>query len=1299
MKGGVFYMLKTSRNMRFVALMVTVLMIVGMFAGLTSNVSAASASSIASVSTYGNFITAGIDIKINNMNFNESATIEYKKTTDSTYKQGHYFVRYDGNHMATSLFNLQNSTTYDIKITLSDPDGVSGTNPYYTTVTTKAEFSLPTPLRTVNVANQTDFDSAIKYSQPGDEIRVAAGTYDGWDAGSNYNQGYSHSGTAAHPIVITYQGSIKPYFRSFFSLQGCNYIILDHLEITNVSENHDSLSIRGSHNDVVSNCYVHDGISGSGTHVIEIDHSNESDMPGYGGHLIINNIISDEVHDPVDINHGPDVSYAAAPGQTYTGIGLYFDPGGFVTIRGNKIYGVTDGVHTGGDEGWDTGLNDLDTNTTVHDQNLDFYDNTIYNCKDDGIESDGHSINGRFFNNHIGDSQCAISSSPLAPGPVFFVRNYVSGFNEQCSKQNTGVEEICRNVFFYQNTFIEKARTDGTSGYCFYRGEPAHDMNFTYKNNIFYAQGRVYGGDMYTDNTSYYQNYTFDYNTMFSTRTTDTIYLYKYVSNTADPLNNTRYTDLASYQSATGFEAHGTYGYPALDQSTLSGYAASTGLVNGRILGNSAAIDKAVVIPGINDTYNGSAPDCGAYETNGTEPTALPTTTPIPTSTPTPTSTPVPIGSGTTISNLGVYDGANAVDWSIQQNLQVGNLTYGDRTFTMASVVPYLVGKEWIRPANDSKTYTGATLCTFTVVGNTDVYIAHNNGAQMPAWLSSWTNTGDTMNAAGNVCTLFKKTYTAGSRVDLGNSGDTSASTYFIIINPIGGSTSTPVPTATNTPTPTPTNTPIPTATPTPTSGGPSGYIWCANEGGTVNFGQTVDVAYGANGSYYYRYGVTGDVTFDNNNFGDPIPGVVKNGYYRIASATVTPTAIPTPTPGSTNLALNKTVTASSSCEDWGWFLTKVVDGERSVVSGASGWSSNDNLYSNHTVWVTVDLGASKTVNRVDLYPRNDSVNTGYGFPIDFTISVSNDNSTWTNVITRTSYAQPGGTVQSFAFSNQTARYIKIQGTSLRQNPNDSSTYRMQFAEIEAYGGAAPTSTSTPTATATPTPTATNTPTNTPTATATPVTKTLQVGVSGYTSGKDQSYMPEAAPNTGYYGAGQAPLLYVRGGNNILIYFNLTNQIPSGATIDSASLSLYNTNATTAYTGGTINLYRILDPNNKGMWVEGSTSDGYTKDGASWLRRAGTGDGVTAGWTNTANSTIMDSANSTSSGTLTFNANTAGWVTSTDLKSDIQAYVNGTAVNQGWYIRADGTSINVQEVASNQYATASYRPKLTVMYH
>lgn len=146
------------------------------------------------------------------------------------------------------------------------------------------------------------------------------------------------------------------------------------------------------------------------------------------------------------------------------------------------------------------------------------------------------------------------------------------------------------------------------------------------------------------------------------------------------------------------------------------------------------------------------------------------------------------------------------------------------------------------------------------------------------------------------------------------------------------------------------------------------------------------------------------------------------------------------------NLALSATPSASSSHEGSGWSTAYINDNSLST-----GWSSGDaNTGSNHTEWVQVDLKSAQPFNEVDLYPRSDGANAGYGFPIDFTIAVSNNGSTWTTVVTKTGYSLPSG-VQSFTFASQTARYVRVTGTNLRPNPNDTNQYRMQFMEFGVY--------------------------------------------------------------------------------------------------------------------------------------------------------------------------------------------------------------------------------------------------------
>ncbi|WNG24862.1 Bacterial alpha-L-rhamnosidase [Cystobacter fuscus] len=97
---------------------------------------------------------------------------------------------------------------------------------------------------------------------------------------------------------------------------------------------------------------------------------------------------------------------------------------------------------------------------------------------------------------------------------------------------------------------------------------------------------------------------------------------------------------------------------------------------------------------------------------------------------------------------------------------------------------------------------------------------------------------------------------------------------------------------------------------------GPAGFTWCADERGTCSFTQPVDVAYGVNGSFAYKYGFSGTVRFDNPDFGDPAPNQTKAGYYRAASAGTGDWSaqwiwLPQDRPNNTWMRLRKKVTLS----------------------------------------------------------------------------------------------------------------------------------------------------------------------------------------------------------------------------------------------------------------------------------------------------------------------------------------------------------------------------------------------------
>jgi hypothetical protein len=135
------------------------------------------------------------------------------------------------------------------------------------------------------------------------------------------------------------------------------------------------------------------------------------------------------------------------------------------------------------------------------------------------------------------------------------------------------------------------------------------------------------------------------------------------------------------------------------------------------------------------------------------------------------------------ITNLSVKDTANAADWSVQRNLQVGNKMYGDRAYTFKIVFDRVVGAEWIRPANDSKSAKANPLLTFTVTSEAEVNVAMDKRVGRPAWLdTTWEDRGTVLVSSNGVTyELFRRTFPAGT-VSLGPQGGNAASSSQYIV-------------------------------------------------------------------------------------------------------------------------------------------------------------------------------------------------------------------------------------------------------------------------------------------------------------------------------------------------------------------------------------------------------------------------------------------------------------------------------------------------------------------------------------
>jgi hypothetical protein len=156
---------------------------------------------------------------------------------------------------------------------------------------------------------------------------------------------------------------------------------------------------------------------------------------------------------------------------------------------------------------------------------------------------------------------------------------------------------------------------------------------------------------------------------------------------------------------------------------------------------------------------------------------------------------------------------------------------------------------------------------------------------------------------------------------------------------------------------------------------------------------------------------------------------------------------------------------------------------------------------------------------------------------------------------------------------------------------------------------------------------------------------------------------------------------------NTLIQFNVSS-IPSGSTVSSASLGLYETG--TGGGNGTVSARRMLVD-----WVEGTGnySIGLTGETTwshriratvAWNAAGATGDGV--------------DRVAASSGAYNPDATVNQWayLSNSGMVADVQAWVDGTG-NYGWHL--SGTSTENNSYHSSDYTTdTSLRPKFTVEY-
>ena len=158
-----------------------------------------------------------------------------------------------------------------------------------------------------------------------------------------------------------------------------------------------------------------------------------------------------------------------------------------------------------------------------------------------------------------------------------------------------------------------------------------------------------------------------------------------------------------------------------------------------------------------------------------------------------------------------------------------------------------------------------------------------------------------------------------------------------------------------------------------------------------------------------------------------------------------------------------------------------------------------------------------------------------------------------------------------------------------------------------------------------------------------------------------------------------------------LIRFDIAGQIPAGATITSATLTLYNSAANAGE--AMVSLHRVSQDWGEGTSVAGMGGGGgaaATPGDATWLFRSFPG----TAWATAGGS--FDPA--TSAVTSVTETGSYDWA-SAALNADIQSFLDSPAANFGWIILGDeSASSTAKRFATKEETLAELRPMLMVEY-
>jgi hypothetical protein len=351
------------------------------------------------VRTYSTISSIGVEWDlVGDADHDAIATVEFRATGAAIWRPALPLVRvdYNGfNMLAGSVLFLQANTAYEVRVTLTDPDG--GTDRQTVAVATRPAPAMPSSGRSFHVVPGSGGGSgspanpfrgiaaAEAVAQPGDTFLVHAGSYGGRIT-------FARAGTASAYIVWKSAGDGEALFAGIDV--AASYLWLEGLTVRD--QPYALMSKNAPVGVVISRCSFFNN-----------HYSIYLQRGGSYWYIADNTIVGDTPYATESLD-----------GEGIELNGYSVDSFGH-TVAHNSISNTADGISNG-------------------TYNIDVFGNDIFDTSDDGIEGDPGESNIRVWGNRIHNAaHNGISYQPQNGSPWYIVRNQLAGFMEAPFKFRT----------------------------------------------------------------------------------------------------------------------------------------------------------------------------------------------------------------------------------------------------------------------------------------------------------------------------------------------------------------------------------------------------------------------------------------------------------------------------------------------------------------------------------------------------------------------------------------------------------------------------------------------------------------------------------------------------------------------------------------------------------------------------------------------------------------------------------------------------------------------------------------------